>query len=195
MASPAQILANQQNCKKSTGPVTPEGKAASSRNHTTHGLCAADPVLPHEDRNAFNALLDRYKSEYPANTAHEEFLVFEMAGARWKLNRVESIQTSLLAAVENPAEPAALEAVINSPAFTKLERYRASLERTYHRCARELRVAVKQQIEANSTELAEKKFDALLKAMLNAPPPGFKFQPRLVPLHSDPAIQPQAATP
>ena len=51
MASTAQIYANRENSKHSTGPRTPEGKAASSTNATSHGLNAADPVLPHEDRN------------------------------------------------------------------------------------------------------------------------------------------------
>jgi hypothetical protein len=64
--------------------------------------------------------------------------------------------------------------------FARLDRYRASLERTYHRCARELRATRKEQNEAKSTELAEKKFEALLKKMLDAPPPGFTFEPRLV---------------
>ncbi len=38
MATAAQIAANQANAQKSTGPKTPPGKAASSRNATKHGL-------------------------------------------------------------------------------------------------------------------------------------------------------------
>ena len=64
--------------------------------------------------------------------------------------------------------------------FARLERARANLERTYHRCARELRATRKEQKEANSTEIAEKKFDKLLKNMLDAPPPGYEIQPTLV---------------
>lgn len=38
MATQAQIEANRRNARKSTGPRSAEGKAASSRNAVTHGL-------------------------------------------------------------------------------------------------------------------------------------------------------------
>jgi hypothetical protein len=38
--------ANRENALRSTGPATPKGKAASSRNAVKHGLLAATPVLP-----------------------------------------------------------------------------------------------------------------------------------------------------
>src|SRR5205807_9242671 len=104
MATPAQVFANRENSKSSTGPRTPEGKAASSQNAKTNGFNAADPVLPSEERNEFNALLERYKSEIAPKTAHEEFLVGQTTGARWKLNRLERIETEMFAALENPAE-------------------------------------------------------------------------------------------
>ena len=89
MATHAQTLANKENSKHSTGPRTPEGKAASSQNNKSHGFCSADPVLPHEDREEFNALLEACKSEWAPATTHQEFLVSQLAGARWKLDRVE----------------------------------------------------------------------------------------------------------
>ena len=82
MATTAQVHANRENSKFSTGPCTPEGKAASSHNATADGFFAADPVLPSEDRNQFNGLHDHYKSDFVPTTAHEEFLVSQMAGAR-----------------------------------------------------------------------------------------------------------------
>ena len=41
MATPAQIEANRRNARKSTGPKTAAGKAASSRNALTHGMTAS----------------------------------------------------------------------------------------------------------------------------------------------------------
>jgi len=169
MATTAQTFANRENSKLSTGPRTPEGKAASSHNHTSHGLSAADPVLPHEDRTQFNALLERYQSDFAPVTTHEEFLVAQMAGARWKLDRAERIETAMFAALESPDDPATTEALMaqafidkdTGNGFSRLDRYRASLERTYHRCARELRATRKEQNGANSTEVAEKKFEKL----------------------------------
>src|SRR5579862_8004792 len=45
MATAAQIAANRANARRSTGPRTPEGKAASSRNALTHGATASDTYL------------------------------------------------------------------------------------------------------------------------------------------------------
>jgi hypothetical protein len=50
MTSPAQIHANRQNARRSTGPRTPLGRQASSQNARRHGLTAAPPpegILKH----------------------------------------------------------------------------------------------------------------------------------------------------
>ena len=44
--SEKRLAANRANARKSTGPRSPEGKARSSRNHTQHGLYAAEIRLP-----------------------------------------------------------------------------------------------------------------------------------------------------
>ena len=41
MTSPAQIRANRQNARRSTGPRTPLGRSTSSQNAPRHGLTAA----------------------------------------------------------------------------------------------------------------------------------------------------------
>ena len=174
MATPAQIFANRENSKASTGPRSPEGKAASSHNATSDGFFAADPVLPNEDRNEYNALRERYQSELAPETAHEEFLVGQMTGARWKLDRLERMEVALFAALESPSQ--AFVEKDAASAFARLDRYRASLERTYHRCARELRATRREQNEANSTQMAEKKFEKLLKRMHEGPPPDALLQ-------------------
>ena len=189
MSTTAQILANRQNSLHSTGPKTDAGKLASSANAKTHGLNAVDPVLPNEDRNQFNELLNQHTSDFSPTTAHEEFLISQMAAAQWKLNRLDRIEVAMFTALERPGDPATTEAMMaqafldkdTGTGFARLDRYRASLERTYHRCARELRATRKEQKEANSTEMAEKKFEKLLKRMMEEPPPGYQYQPTLVP--------------
>src|ERR1700694_2060630 len=95
MATPAQVFANRENSKSSTGPRTPEGKQASSGNAKTNGFNAADPVLPHEDRNEFTALHERYKSDFEPASTHEEFLVSQMTGACWKLDRLQRVEVAM----------------------------------------------------------------------------------------------------
>ena len=59
MSTQAQIDANRQNAKKSTGPKTAEGRAASSANSTRHGLTANPTTIfennPYE-RSQYDAL-------------------------------------------------------------------------------------------------------------------------------------------
>jgi hypothetical protein len=167
MVTKAQLIANRENSKHSTGPRTIEGKARSSHNHITHGLNAADPVLPTEDRNEFNALLERYIAEWTPATPHQEFLVAQMTGARWKLDRIERIETEMFAALDDPRQ--AFTDPDTAKGFARLDRYRASLERTYHRCTRELRASRKEQFEANSREAYEFSLETVLKRMLGDP--------------------------
>src|SRR5579884_4093158 len=155
MATPAQVLANRENSKHSTGPTSDAGKAISSLNHRSHGFCAADPVLPTEDRNEFNALAERLKSEWMPQTVTQEFLVGQIAGAQWKLARLERTHAGMLAALDDPAK--AFSDKETAAGFTRLERYRAALERTLHRSIRELRASRKEQNEAKAAQQAEKK--------------------------------------
>src|SRR3989441_10017503 len=184
MATAAQTFANRENSKFSTGPRSPEGKAASSLNATADGFFAADPVLPSEDRNHFNGLLEGYKSDFAPTTVHEEFLVSQMVGARWKLDRVERIEVAIFTALDNQGDPATADARMAEALLDKdfanrlarLERARTILERTYHRSVRELRASRKEQNKANSTQTVEKQFEKLLKKMNEEPPPDALLQ-------------------
>jgi len=86
----------------------------------------------------------------------------------------------MLAALDAPEKAFTDDETVKK--FARLERYRASLERTYHRCARELRATRKEQKEANSSEIAEKKFEKMLKKLMDSPPPGFEYRPSLFPI-------------
>jgi hypothetical protein len=83
----AQINANRENAKKSTGPRTAEGKNASSRNRLLHGLRANKHILLDEDPEDFLLLLhdhwDRFQPVGPA----EETLVLRIANGQWRLGR------------------------------------------------------------------------------------------------------------
>ena len=52
MASEKQVQAKRQNALKSTGPTTPEGKAAVRLNALDHGLRSGEILLPGEDGEA-----------------------------------------------------------------------------------------------------------------------------------------------
>ena len=169
MSTSAQIEANRENSKLSTGPVTEAGKAVSSRNHLVHGLCSADPVLPTEDRNQFNELHKQFKIEWAPEGLQQEILLSQIAVAQWKLDRIARIEIEMIAKLDDPAK--AFNDPDTAAGFARLERYRASLERTFHRCSRELFALKKAfaRIEANHAKAIEAAQLQALKAELYAP--------------------------
>src|SRR5918996_6090890 len=96
MATPAQVLANRQNSLHSTGPVTPAGKAASSRNSQRHGLTSKQIVMPGENPAEYDALRESLIQQFaPANEV-ESTLVEEVAAGSWRLARARRHETAIL---------------------------------------------------------------------------------------------------
>src|SRR4051812_41792451 len=136
MATAAQTTANQANALRSTGPITPRGKAASSRNATRHGLTTTFCVLPHENADQFQELEEALDSEFSPSGEHETFLIREMARACWRLLRIERLEAlAFEQALTDPSgssDPdACLLAAISASgsALDKLERYAAAARR------------------------------------------------------------------
>ena len=71
MASAAQISANHANSQLSTGPRTPDGKARSARNATSHGLTAADVVVFPGEEQAFAQLRDKLRQDLRPHGEHQ----------------------------------------------------------------------------------------------------------------------------
>ncbi len=89
MATIKQNDANRRNALKSTGPKTPEGKAAIRMNALRHGLRARTVVLPGEDGDEFHQLCDDLEVEWQPQSRTEQFYLEQMAVSQWKLNRME----------------------------------------------------------------------------------------------------------
>ena len=103
MATKKQIEANRRNARRSTGPRTAEGKAAVSRNALSHGLSARAVVLPTENETDFQELCGGLEAEWHPQTTTERFLLEQMAVVQWKLARIETLETALLAGRSKPA--------------------------------------------------------------------------------------------
>jgi hypothetical protein len=84
MASIKQVEANRHNSQKSTGPRTPEGKAAVRLNALRHGLCARTAVLPTENAEEFHQLCADLETEWQAQGRTEQYLLEQMAVSQWK---------------------------------------------------------------------------------------------------------------
>jgi hypothetical protein len=90
--------ANRANAMLSTGPRTPAGKQRSSLNALRHGLTAASPVLPSEDRAAYEDHRRRFFDEYHPATPTESQLVQELADTSWRLNRIPLLEGQVIEA-------------------------------------------------------------------------------------------------
>ena len=95
MTSERQIAANRANALHSTGPKTPEGKAAVRHNAMRHALLARDVVLPEEDLDAFEDLLNQVRAELSPVGRIEELLVDRIVNIMWRLGRSARMETAL----------------------------------------------------------------------------------------------------
>jgi hypothetical protein len=94
MTSFRQIEANRRNARKSTGPITLEGKQRSRCNAVRHGLTAETVIgalEDAEDYQAFEAII----ADYEAQSAVERELVLRLASLLWRLRRATTIETGL----------------------------------------------------------------------------------------------------
>ena len=127
MSTRAQRRANQQNSKRSTGPKTPQGKLASSRNNVRHGLAGrlilAD--LSPEDAAEFTKLAASLHSEHVPTTPTEALLVDRMAESFYMSSRAIGLQSAALIAGDDQR-------------LSLLLRYQTTHERAFLKCLNEL---------------------------------------------------------
>jgi hypothetical protein len=93
MATRKQVAANRRNAQRSTGPKTPEGKAAVRLNALKHGLCAEDAVVFGEDEEAFDDLRDSFLDHLQPVGPLEAALVRQIVTAQWRLARCRKLET------------------------------------------------------------------------------------------------------
>jgi hypothetical protein len=137
MSSDAKIAANRANAKKSTGPRTAAGKAASSRNNTRHGLTANKLLLDTEDPAQYEALRSDLIGSYrPANAA-ELMLVEEIAQNFWRLQRARNIETENMNMCAAGADPI-IKFGCAQVHFDNIRRYMTGIERAWHRAMQQL---------------------------------------------------------
>ena len=155
MASQLQIDANRQNAQKSTGPKTPDGKAAVSQNALTHGLTALDAGIFGEDLEEFDATRQSFEDEFKPVGPLQTLLVQQIVMAAWRLGRIRTLEGGLFQ-LRWPMTPKNIEKeyqnlshrtrlaylflrdIRGNNALNMLGRYEARVERSFYRALREL---------------------------------------------------------
>lgn len=92
---------NKANAQKSTGPRTAAGKAKSSLCALRHGITSQVVLMPEEDMSAYKTFTQRYHDDFKPKGVYEEQLVQTLADTQWRLNRIRSLENTLLALGHN----------------------------------------------------------------------------------------------
>jgi len=144
MSSERRIQSSRLNGARSRGPITPEGKAASSQNGIRHGILANTVVLEGESKDCFEQLLAELTKELQPQTPTESALVETMAIARWRQMRIWGIEKASfdleMARPEQAAHSKPIRAAIvfrnladNSRVLDLLQRYETGFDRQFCR--------------------------------------------------------------
>jgi hypothetical protein len=150
VATDKQTAANRLNAQKSTGPRTPEGRAAVRLNGVTHGLTAQTLVLKGESESDFKQLFDSLEAEHAPATPTEEILVSQLAMTSWRLRRLyhqeAGFYTCQLQSLVGMQKDLNLDdagrmghaAAWSESTLTLFSRQEGRLERTFYRALHEL---------------------------------------------------------
>jgi hypothetical protein len=143
-----KLEANRRNALRSTGPTSQEGKARIARNALKHGVLSRDTLLPNEDREAFEELVEALWADWQPVGAQEEVLVEQVVRETWRLRRLGLAETGVFALEGRFASGDAGLILSLGVAFTRnsrrsivfptLSRYEAGIERSYYRALHEL---------------------------------------------------------
>ena len=147
MATRKQIAANRRNAQRSTGPRTPEGKAASRFNALKTGLDAKSLLLPHESAGDLAALTEEYYQRFHPAAPEQRCLVDALISSEWQMRRLRHVETDLWGYLiglfhdDSEPEPHLTGHILDSRAevFARLQRRIDSAQRNYLRALKDLR--------------------------------------------------------
>jgi hypothetical protein len=142
--SPSQLAANRANAQHSTGPTTETGRAASSQNHTIHGLARHNgtfKLLASEDSAGFEALKASLAAEHLPTTETESILVTTMSESHWLSNRAQNLQATCFDETTGQ--------ITDPKLFSLYLRYQTTHTRAFHKSLNDL---LKLRAESRKTE-------------------------------------------
>jgi hypothetical protein len=132
-ASEAQIKANPENSKHSTGPRSVQGRAIVSYNHRTHGLIGRFMLLPDEKSGDYELLVRTIYDEHNPQTDTEFRLANSVIQHYWLMQRAIRLQEELIHDMyDSPGQD------VDSKKLALFMRYQATHERSYYRAQKEL---------------------------------------------------------
>ena len=94
--SKKKTLANRRNSKKSTGPVSKEGKLKSSLNSIKHGLYAEKIAIIGENLDDINDIIERMVKELKPDGIQQETIVSKMIEISIRFKRIARLEAGII---------------------------------------------------------------------------------------------------
>lgn len=113
----SRVLTNRLNARKSTGPKTAEGKEKVGKNALRHGVLSNALLIPGESAEDMERLRSDFHEELDPDGVRQQQLVERIIATEWRLRRIISAETSLLAG--HLEKPGLFESSIASLETTK----------------------------------------------------------------------------
>lgn len=160
MISEKQLVANQQNALKSTGPQTAEGKEIVCKNAIRHGILCKDVVIEENEQEQFDIFRLNLMNHLSPIGELELFLVERIISSAWRLKRVIQVETliyqnNLGAPYEKKTIRSAFVGNISCKTMTTLSRYEVTLEKSLYKALAELKL-----LQANDADDQAIKLDS-----------------------------------
>jgi hypothetical protein len=173
LISMKQQEANRENAQHSTGPKTPEGKAAVRMNALTWGLRAKSFLVTGEKPEEYQRLWDTFADEWQPQSATEYYQLETMVGSIWLQDRNNRNEDFILNSKRSFKDEQYLT--------EQVSRRRARLERSFNTATRELKQLQKdrksKEAAATAAKRSEPKTEQNPGPRPPAPDPGEQSEP------------------
>lgn len=155
MASHKQIIANQRNALKSTGPRTGQGKAIVCQNAKTHGILSQEVLIDENESVSFDDFSSRIYHQLNPLGDFEKLIVDRIVTSAWRLRRIIRIETEFYRS-ESRITCSIKGTFLGNAAdrMAMLSRYEAAIEKSLYKALNELiRLQAARQDSIDFTEI------------------------------------------
>lgn len=148
MTTTKQIEANRKNAKKSTGPISIQGRAVVAQNAVKHGIFSSQVLINQEEREVYEDFRESILQNLFPRGNLESFLADRVISTAWRLRRIVHVETLIFEKEKsdyfNDYSYREVFSGSSSASMVVLSRYERSLENSLYRALKELRTLQEQ---------------------------------------------------
>ena len=208
MKSQARINAGRRNGMLAKGKKSEEARQKCAQNSVKHGIFAKTLVFANESPERCESIRKSYFEVWKPENEFEADLVIDMVSARWRLNRIMTVETETIdlrqARMANSGELekefdtvpepvrlalAYIKETNESNTLSNLSRYEARYYRQLHQAADQLRRVQKERRAQEAEEAITSEAEAICKNEGNAPPKPAAPNPKVTEIQPRPAAK------